>query len=185
MAKLSGLAADIIERGNDHHARSIVNDHIDASSLLKGADVATFTADDTTLHFIAGDCPTVLTGGISSVGSGITLDSRGNDLFGPSFGLGLETIFVLLDAFADFLGQFPARCDQATMEPASSRDMPLISRSLLVCSSRDSSTSFKRRSYCSRRSGSFFLDLIDDLFFLEQGLLLLVKRFFPLLNPAF
>ncbi len=49
------LAADRVEAADDHHARRVVDDHVDAGRLFEGADVAPFAADDPALHFVAGN----------------------------------------------------------------------------------------------------------------------------------
>ena len=49
------FAADRVERADDHHARRVVDDHVDAGGLFERADVAAFAADDAALHFVAGN----------------------------------------------------------------------------------------------------------------------------------
>src|SRR5882672_11395737 len=46
------LAADWIEARDDYRVGSIVDDDIDASRELEGADVPAFASDDASLHFV-------------------------------------------------------------------------------------------------------------------------------------
>ena len=48
------LSAHRIERGQDDRFRRIVDDEVDAGRRFERTDVASFTTDDTTLHFIVG-----------------------------------------------------------------------------------------------------------------------------------
>ena len=89
------LAADFVERGNDDHTRCIVHDHVDSGSFLKRTDVAAFAADDTALHFIAGN----VDGADREFGRvlrGTTLHGHADDLASlhvaliPQFGLVFE-----------------------------------------------------------------------------------------------
>ena len=41
-----------IEPANDNHSWSIVDDQIASACFLKGTDIATLTADDSSLHFV-------------------------------------------------------------------------------------------------------------------------------------
>ena len=44
------LAADRIEAGEDHRFRRVIDDEVDAGGKLQRADVASFAADDPSLH---------------------------------------------------------------------------------------------------------------------------------------
>ena len=69
------LAADRVEAADDHHARRVVDDHVDAGGLFEGADVAPFAADDPALHFVVGNIDRA-GGGFGRVGGGVALDRR-------------------------------------------------------------------------------------------------------------
>jgi hypothetical protein len=49
------LAAHGVETADDHDARRVVDDHVDARRLFKTADVAALAADDATLEIVARD----------------------------------------------------------------------------------------------------------------------------------
>ncbi len=51
----SHLPADRVEAADEHRLGGVVDDEIDASGLLQGADVAALAADDAALHLVRGD----------------------------------------------------------------------------------------------------------------------------------
>ncbi len=68
------FAAHRIEPADDHHARRVVDDHVDAGGLFEGPDVAPFAADDPALHLVAGNVDGA-GGGFGGVGGGVALDA--------------------------------------------------------------------------------------------------------------
>ena len=86
------LAADGIEPGNGDGVGRIVDDELDAGELLELADVAALTADDASLHFLAGNGD----GGDGRLGDVIcraALNGQRNDVFGLFVGFVLELFF--------------------------------------------------------------------------------------------
>ena len=73
------LAADRIEPADDHHARRVVDDHVDAGGFFEGADIAPFAADDAALHFVAGDVDGA-GGGFGGVGGGVAMHGGEQDV---------------------------------------------------------------------------------------------------------
>jgi hypothetical protein len=52
--QLGDLAPYTVESGQDHRARGVVDDEVDAGEVLKRTDVAALAADDSSLHLIRG-----------------------------------------------------------------------------------------------------------------------------------
>ena len=90
------LAADRVERADDHHARRVVDDHVDAGGLFEGADVAAFAADDAALHFVAGNVDRAGRG-FGRVGGGEALDRRDQHFPGLRVADRGQLLFVLED----------------------------------------------------------------------------------------
>ena len=67
------FAAHRIEAADDHHARRVVDDHVDAGGFFEGANVATFAADDAAFHFVVGNIDRA-GGRFGRVPGGIALD---------------------------------------------------------------------------------------------------------------
>ena len=68
------LAADRIEAADDHHARRVVDDHVDAGGFFERPDVASFAADDPALHLVAGNVDGA-GGRFGGVCGGVALDA--------------------------------------------------------------------------------------------------------------
>src|SRR5579875_244971 len=72
------FAADVVEGADDDNAGRVIDDDIDAGAFLEGTDVASFAADDSTFHVIAGNVHGA-DGGVAGVFCGIAMDgSRQN-----------------------------------------------------------------------------------------------------------
>ena len=100
------LAADGVEAADDHHARRVVDDHVDAGRFFEGADVAPFAADDPALHFVVGNVDRAGRG-FGRVLRGVALDGRRRGLRAFSSVLRLELLLVTLNAAGDIVGQVP------------------------------------------------------------------------------
>ena len=97
------LAAHRIKAGNDDCLRSIVNDDIHSGQRLKGPDVASLSADDASLHLVAGQADGG-DGGVTGHLGGKPLDGRDDDvpgfLVGSQLRLGLDLIDLHLGVMA-------------------------------------------------------------------------------------
>ena len=80
------FAANRIETADDHHARRIVDDHVDAGGLFEGADVASFAADDPALHLVVGNIDGAGRG-FGGVRGGVAVERREDDLARLGFAL--------------------------------------------------------------------------------------------------
>src|SRR5205807_6972618 len=92
-----GLAADVVEGADDHHAGRVVHDHVHAGGLLEGADVAALAADDPALHVVRGNVHGA-DRGVGGVLGGVALDGGGQDFAGLGLAGGAEHFLLLLDA---------------------------------------------------------------------------------------
>lgn len=81
------FAADGIEGADDDDAGGIVDDDVDAGGFFEGADIATFAADDSAFHFVAGDIDGAGRG-FGGVGGGEALDGSQQDFAGLNIGDG-------------------------------------------------------------------------------------------------
>ena len=83
------LAPDRVEAGDHDGVRCVVDHHVNAGGQLKRADVPAFSADDTTLHFVARERH----GGhrnLRGVLGGNPLDGERHDFLGLAFRVALR-----------------------------------------------------------------------------------------------
>ena len=99
------FAADRVERADDHHARRVVDDHVDAGGLFERADVAAFAADDAAFHFVAGDIDRAGRG-FGGVGGGETLNRREQNFLRLRVGDRGDFLLMLHDQRALLVRQF-------------------------------------------------------------------------------
>lgn len=90
--------ADLIEAGNDDDTRCVVNDDVCAGRFLEGADVPSFSTDDSTFEIVGGDRDGA-DGGFGRVLVGVSLDRVDEDLAGLVF-------CSVLGFFDDLAGDF-------------------------------------------------------------------------------
>src|SRR5262245_3129944 len=98
------LSANGIESAHYDDAGSVVDDDINAGRFFKRANVATFAADDATLHFIAGDVDRARRC-LSSMSGGKSLDRRQQDFAGLYICDCSDFLLLLHDQLALLVGQ--------------------------------------------------------------------------------
>ncbi len=98
------LAADRVERADDHDARRVVDDHVDAGRFFEGANVSSFAADDAAFHFVAWDIDRAGRG-LGRVGGGETLNGSDEDFAGLHVTNCGQLLFLLEDERALFVRQ--------------------------------------------------------------------------------
>ena len=176
------LAADVVEGADDHHARRVVDDHVDAGAFLEGADVAALAADDPALHVVAGNVHGA-DGGVGGVLGGVAVDGGGQDAAGLLLAGLPQVLLVPLQAAGDRLGQLalePLQQQRLGLLAAQAADLLQLLRlllDLLVCLLRpplDLGLPLRQLA----------LAVLQGAFLLQQGLVLLLQPVLALVEPA-
>ncbi len=90
------FAANRVERADDHHARRVVDDHVDAGRLFERTNVPPFAADDAAFHFVAGNIDGAGRG-LGGMGGRKTLNRGEQDFFGFDIGNRGDLFFLFQD----------------------------------------------------------------------------------------
>ena len=105
------FSSDRIEAGKNHCLRCVINDQIHAGQGFNGADVSSFTSDDSSLHFIVRQVHHRYGGFCHVVGSA-SLNGAGDDVLGLLVCFFLGFGFNFLDHDGSFMTDFLLRVCQ-------------------------------------------------------------------------